>query len=181
MITLDDAYYAKEEAFKKFVEELEDEDFVRLWNLFCEENNDFDGRILPMDEFNDLAEEQGETPLFWVSLGENGFCSDDDWFKTDGSDYESSDYPRELAYESDLVDWLADGPSANWGSVLGNGDFTILDTAFVKYVKEQTIYPEAQSIAEDTIVDWLFGKDYTEDWDCLVEQMLEDLEIKAEA
>lgn len=95
----------KYEAIKEFIEELNSDDIVYLWNEYCDKVNYYDDRIYYMYEFDDLF--YGKTPLDILDSVSSDFSSNDDYFQFNGYGYAKSfDYPEDRIEVDEVVDFI---------------------------------------------------------------------------
>ena len=90
---------------KDELEELDDEELVKLWNKFCENNNMFEDIIYPMDELDEVVGKMYPTDLL-DTIDFNRFSAGDSYFGYSGyGDIESFDTPYDVIDEEALLEW----------------------------------------------------------------------------
>lgn len=78
---------------------------ISIFNEYCDRNNYFDSYIYEMDMIDEVLRGDEPSDILWWAEG-NDFHAHDPYFKFDGNDLESTDYPLDWIYEYDLINYM---------------------------------------------------------------------------
>ena len=101
-------YEEKVEAIRSIIEDMDTSDAVSLHNEWCYETNDYDDEIIEMERFDEICD--GMKPLeIATKIFYGDFNPNHDYFRYNGyANFESTDYPTDWIYPSDIAREVVD-------------------------------------------------------------------------
>lgn len=101
----------REKWIGQWLDGLDELEYVRIWNEYCEKNNYTEEIVHPMASFNEMF--SGLTPLELADIGNSAvtFNVNDNWFvakESYGWEVTSDDDARYLTEQTELIDYIAD-------------------------------------------------------------------------
>ena len=101
-------YEEKVEAIRSIIEDMDTSDAVSLHNEYCYETNNYDDEIIEMERFDEICD--GMKPLeIATKIFYGDFNPNHDYFRYNGyANFESTDYPTDWIYPSDIAREVVD-------------------------------------------------------------------------
>lgn len=156
------------------LENISDSDLITLNNDYCDNHSNMEDYIYPMSEFDDLMYHKTPTSIL-VSLASD-FSIYDDYFRDSIYGLVSGNSIEDLMQVNfdDLAEYLIENGDVN--DILADNEDTI-KMEFINYaigvVKDNEMKIDLEDL-ENYIDDNLTSEVYTERWEDLLEQVIED-------
>ena len=162
------------------LENINESDLLTLNNDFCETNSYMEDYIYSMSEFDDLM--SSKTPTEILECVKSDFSIYDEYFRDTMYGLESGNFIEDLMQVDfdDLAEYLIENGDVN--DILADNEDTI-KMEFINYATS-IVEENSMSIDLEDLEEWInnniSSEVYTEFWEDLIEQVVEDFKNEME-